>query len=86
MWMCGRAKGLNINLTRCSTTPPRELHPIMKNDQKHRFVSLNRPDTWFPVTKILKNKIYILTKLAFIHNNGKREPHQGLRPTDGGKS
>ena len=61
MWMCGRAKGLNINLigncTQGSKTQVRSTQQAQTRGSQ--------------LQKHLINKIYILTKLAFIHNNKK---------------
>lgn len=67
--------------------PPWELHArnYFAVIKKHRFLSLDRQDMWFPVYKntLLIKYIYIfLQKLPFIPNN-QRKPYQGLRPTGG---
>ena len=51
MWG-GEGYYINVSLSNNATLgiAPKEL---FYSDQKHRFVLLNRPDTWFPIIKIL---------------------------------
>lgn len=66
--------------------PPWELHArnYFAVIKKHRFLSLDRQDMWFPVYKntLLIKYIYSY-KNSHSYQKMKREPNQGLRPTVG---